>query len=72
MPVGRAANDVTDAGWWSNILWAPRPVVRRLSVLSGGDEGWIWHWVVDGLLSSLLIKVPEDHKPQKVGIWLAE
>jgi len=27
--------------------------------------------VVDGLLSSLLIKVPDDHKPQKVDIWLA-
>lgn len=55
-----------------DILWAPRPVVRRLSVLSGGDGGWIWHRAVDGLLSSLLFKVPEDNKPQKVGIWLAE
>ena len=55
-----------------DILWAPRPVLRRLSTLSGGDGGWIWHWVVDGLLSSLLIKVPDDHRPWKADIWLAE
>ena len=44
-----------------DILWAPRPVVRRLSVLSGGDGGWIWHRAVDGLRLRLLTGVPDDH-----------